>query len=44
MSLGLVLQVAALVLGILGAGFLAYLFQQFSVGMYKPPSEDSSAA
>lgn len=37
MSWTLVLQVSVLVLGIVGAAFLAYLFQEFSVGKYKAP-------
>lgn len=34
------LMVGVLVVGVLGAAYLAYLFQQHSVGRYKPP-EDS---
>lgn len=33
------LMIGTLVIGVLGAGYLAYLFQQHSVGRYKPPTE-----
>lgn len=33
------LMLAVLVIGVMGAAYLAYLFQQHSVGRYKPPSE-----
>jgi hypothetical protein len=31
-------MMAVLVVGVLGAAYLAYLFQQHSVGRFKPPS------
>lgn len=36
------LQVGILLLGVVAAAFLAYLFQQFSVGKYKPLPPDAS--
>ena len=36
------LMLATLVIGVLGAAYLAYLFQQHSVGRYKPPEGPES--